>query len=98
MKIKKNGKVIILTENDIHKISKRYLNEQSNSLPDCMDVLKKSMKEKAMVKDEKGVNVNLLDSNLSGEIDVEKIVLYRRKQNMIIVSKDGKEFCKIDVC
>ena len=39
MKIKKNGKVITLSESDLRRIAKRYLNEQqeSNPMAECCE-------------------------------------------------------------
>jgi hypothetical protein len=54
MKIKKNGKVIKLSESDLRIITKRYLNENED---DCISCVKKSLGDKHKGKAEKAIDV-----------------------------------------
>ncbi len=54
MKIRKNGKVVRLTESDLRRITKRYLNENEEN---CISCVTNSLGDKHIDKVEKAIEV-----------------------------------------
>lgn len=98
MKIKKNGRVISLSESDLQRIVKRTLNEQdsvSSSLPSCKKVMGELAREDLDKKNSKTRKDGKRKTGTIGSAS-EKVTLKMTFPHPegLVAYKGGKAWCK----
>jgi len=102
MKIKKNGKVVNLTESDLQRIVKRTLNEQQSpsSLPTCKKVMGDLAKEEMEKNQNKGKRDkgSILPTGTVGRAE-QKVTLKTtfgpiRDSGVVVAYKGRTPWCK----
>ena len=85
MKIKKNGKIISLTESDLKRIVKGTLNEESEGTNEKMDLLD-------FIKNNKGIRIEggTIDDTLRGDGSVSVALILDTTIGNVYIGADGQ--------
>tara|TARA_S200002703_G_scaffold22639_2_gene19304 strand:+ start:6243 stop:6551 length:309 start_codon:yes stop_codon:yes gene_type:complete len=100
MKIKKNGKVVNLTESDLQRIVKRTLNEQTSDLPTCKKVMGDLAKEEMEKNQNKGKGDKGSKPRTGTVGSAEQKVTLKTTfgpigdSGVVVAYKGGKPWCK----